>query len=786
MAAAAYELLVLGGGSGGLAGARRAAELGARVALVEPRRFGGTCVNVGCVPKKVMWNAAVHAEFIHDHADYGFETPGVKFNWRTIKEKRDAYVRRLNDIYENNLKKAHIDVIRGYGKFTADPQPTVEVDGKKYTAPHILIATGGRPAVPPDSKIPGASLGITSDGFFDLEELPRRSVIVGAGYIAVEMAGILSTLGSKSALLIRQDKKKCPKPLWARTGHRRGEMPAEGAARRSLRLWTLVSWGWWVPAQVLRTFDSMISSNCTQELENTGVDVWKHTEVKTITRSPCGLLDVTVTSSVPGRKPTEGVIRDVDCLLWAVGREPNTEDLCLDQVVRWQHGPSTLLQGCPRVSRVPTGVRGLHGSPRVPWVSRVPMGLRGCNRSPEFLWVCGVSHRSPGVPWVSGVPTGLWGCNRSLEFLWVSGGATGLWGPHGSPRIPQISGGAIGLQGSHRSPEFLWVSVGPTGLQGSHRSPEFLRVSRWSHRSPGIPQFSGVPTGLQESHGSPWVLWVSGACRRMVFPPCHSRSWEHGGHRHGSPVGITSHPTWATFRGVRHFPRQGVQVDAKGHVVVDEYQNTTRKGIYAVGDVCGRALLTPVAIAAGRKLAHRLFEDKQESRLDYRDIPTVVFSHPPIGTVGLTEEEAVATHGKENVKIYSTSFTPLYHAVTQRKVKCVMKLVCAGKEEKVRGGDQGGQLGAAGGWLSPCPLPRPGLGVGSSSPSAKPGFQPGFCQSWIPSGLLLLPQRWWDCTCKGWAATKCCRALPWPSKWGPPRPTWTTPWPFTPLLPKSW
>ncbi|XP_075006460.1 glutathione reductase, mitochondrial isoform X1 [Calonectris borealis] len=418
MAATAYELLVLGAGSGGLAGARRAAELGARVALVEPHRFGGTCVNVGCVPKKVMWNAAVHAEFVHDHADYGFETPAVKFNWRTIKEKRDAYVRRLNQIYEDNVKKAHIDIIRGYGKFTADPQPTVEVDGKKYTAPHILIATGGRPAVPPDSEIPGASLGMTSDGFFDLEELPRRSVIVGAGYIAVEIAGILSTLGSKSSLLIRQDK-------------------------------------------VLRTFDSLISSNCTQELENTGVDVWKHTQVKTVTKSSSGLLDVTVSSSVPGRKPTEGVIRDIDCLLWAVGREPNTEELCLDRV--------------------------------------------------------------------------------------------------------------------------------------------------------------------------------------------------------------------------------GVEVDAKGHVVVDEYQNTTRRGVYAVGDVCGRALLTPVAIAAGRKLAHRLFEGKQESRLDYRDIPTVVFSHPPIGTVGLTEDEAVATHGRENVKIYSTSFTPLYHAVTQRKVKCVMKLVCAGKEEKVVG-----------------------------------------------------------------------------------------------------
>ncbi|NXF82116.1 GSHR protein, partial [Sclerurus mexicanus] len=163
-------------------------------------------VNVGCVPKKVMWNTAVHAEFIHDHADYGFETPSVKFSWRTIKEKRDAYVRRLNDIYENNVKKAQIDIIRGYGKFTADPEPTIEVDGKKYTAPHILIATGGRPAVPSDSEIPGASLGMTSDGFFDLEELPRRSVVIGAGYIAVEIVGILSMLGSKSSLLIRHDK----------------------------------------------------------------------------------------------------------------------------------------------------------------------------------------------------------------------------------------------------------------------------------------------------------------------------------------------------------------------------------------------------------------------------------------------------------------------------------------------------------------------------------------------------------------------------------------------------
>ncbi|KAH1169922.1 glutathione reductase, mitochondrial [Mauremys mutica] len=416
--AAAFDYLVLGGGSGGLASARRAAELGARVAVVEHQRLGGTCVNVGCVPKKVMWNTAVHFEFIHDHADYGFETPDVKFNWRVIKEKRDAYVSRLNGIYQNNLNKAHIETIHGHAAFTSDPEPTVEVNGKKYTAPHILIATGGRPSITHDSEIPGASLGITSDGFFELEELPRRTVVVGAGYIAVEIAGILSTLGSKTSLLIRYDK-------------------------------------------VLRTFDSMISSNCTQELENAGIEVWKHSLVKSVTKSPLGLLEVTVMSTVPGHKPTVSTIPDVDCLLWATGRVPNTEGLNLDKL--------------------------------------------------------------------------------------------------------------------------------------------------------------------------------------------------------------------------------GLKLDAKGHIVVDEFQNTSRKGIYAVGDVCGKALLTPVAIAAGRKLAHRLFEGKQDSKLDYSNIPTVVFSHPPIGTVGLTEEEAISTYGRENVKIYTTSFTPMYHAVTQRKTKCVMKLVCAGKEEKVVG-----------------------------------------------------------------------------------------------------
>ncbi|KAM6159355.1 glutathione reductase [Rhynchocyon petersi] len=129
----------------------------------------------------------------------------------------------------------------------------------------------------------------------------------------------------------------------------------------------------------------------------------------------------------------------------------------------------------------------------------------------------------------------------------------------------------------------------------------------------------------------------------------------------------------------------GIQTDDRGHIIVDDFQNTSVKGIYAVGDVCGKALLTPVAIAAGRKLAHRLFECKQDSKLDYDNIPTVVFSHPPIGTVGLTEDEAINKYGKENVKTYSTTFTPMYHAVTKRKTKCVMKMVCANKEEKVVG-----------------------------------------------------------------------------------------------------
>uniref|UniRef100_A0A8C1V1Q6 Glutathione reductase, mitochondrial n=1 Tax=Cyprinus carpio TaxID=7962 RepID=A0A8C1V1Q6_CYPCA len=288
-----FDFLVIGGGSGGLAGARRAAELGATAAVIESHKLGGTCVNVGCVPKKVMWNTSTHAEYLHDHEDYGFEGAKADFNWQLIKRKRDAYVSRLNQIYRNNLDKAKIESIHGYARFTDDPEPTVEVNGKKYTAPHILIATGGHPSTVSENDVPGASLGITSDGFFELESCPKRSVIVGAGYIAVEMAGILSTLGSKTSIIIRQ-------------------------------------------GGVLRNFDALISSNCTKELQNHGIDLRKNAQVRSVQKTDKGL-SVTLVTKDPDDKDVQekyDTIHEVDCLLWAIGREPNTAGLNLSSIVK--------------------------------------------------------------------------------------------------------------------------------------------------------------------------------------------------------------------------------------------------------------------------------------------------------------------------------------------------------------------------------------------------------------------------------------------------------------------
>jgi glutathione reductase (NADPH) len=400
-----YDLIVIGGGSGGLAAAQRAAEYGARVALVESHRLGGTCVNVGCVPKKVMWNAAELAAGLRDAPDYGFAlSPGIH-DWAMLKEKRDAYVLRLNGIYEANLAKRGVTLIRGRASFVDGR--TVAVAGASLSAPHIVIATGGRPLLPP---IPGAELGITSDGFFELQRRPRRVAIVGSGYIAIELAGIFAALGSEVTIVLR------------------GEA-------------------------VLKQFDAMIGESTLQILRDDGVTVASQASPASLERDARGDLALSLRD---GRR-----LEPFDCVLWAIGRSPAVEELGLDQAA--------------------------------------------------------------------------------------------------------------------------------------------------------------------------------------------------------------------------------VQLDAYGFIVTDKYQSTSAAGIYAIGDVTGRAQLTPVAIAAGRRLSDRLFGGRGDRHLDYRNIPTVVFGHPPIGTVGLTEEAARDDYGDEAVGVFKSSFIPMYHALTTAKPRCDMKLVTVGPKCRVVG-----------------------------------------------------------------------------------------------------
>eukprot|EP00011_Vannellida_sp_DIVA3-517-6-12_P005505 CAMPEP_0114621442 /NCGR_PEP_ID=MMETSP0168-20121206/9231_1 /TAXON_ID=95228 ORGANISM="Vannella sp., Strain DIVA3 517/6/12" /NCGR_SAMPLE_ID=MMETSP0168 /ASSEMBLY_ACC=CAM_ASM_000044 /LENGTH=450 /DNA_ID=CAMNT_0001832641 /DNA_START=101 /DNA_END=1453 /DNA_ORIENTATION=+ len=398
-----FDLVVLGGGSGGIASARRAAEYGAKVAVVESGRMGGTCVNVGCVPKKVMWNTADLRERLHDAADYGLTVGDVSFTWATIKEKRDAYVKRLNGIYERNLGNSKVALFRGAAKFVGPN--TVRVNDTILKGKHTLIATGGRPFVP---NVPGAEHGITSDGFFELEDLPKRTAVLGAGYIGVEIAGILNALGSKTTVIYRG-------------------------------------------SSLLRTFDETLSKTLEEEMVKAGVEIKFNNNIKAVKKNDDGSLELEL---------TEGSSMTVDTLLWAAGRKPNTD---------------------------------------------------------------------------------------------------------------------IGLEAA------------------------------------------------------------------------------------------------------------GVKLTDRGFIEVDEFQNTSQENCHALGDVCGKALLTPVAIAAGRKLVARLFNGADGLKLDYDNIPTVVFSHPPIGTIGLTEAEAKEKFGEDNIKIYKSGFTPMYHAVTERKTMTRMKLICQGPDEKVVG-----------------------------------------------------------------------------------------------------
>ena len=194
-----YQLLTVGAGSGGLAAVQRAASYGVECAVIEEGRLGGTCVNVGCVPKKIMWYGASVAHGLEEAAGYGFDVSRKGFDWNKLKDARDAYVGRINKHYAEALSRAGIDIISGAARFTGER--TVEVNGERISADSVIIAAGGRPVVP---QVPGAGLGITSDGFFDLTQCPQSVAIVGSGYIAVELAGMLEALGAEVSIILRK------------------------------------------------------------------------------------------------------------------------------------------------------------------------------------------------------------------------------------------------------------------------------------------------------------------------------------------------------------------------------------------------------------------------------------------------------------------------------------------------------------------------------------------------------------------------------------------------------
>ena len=400
-----YDYIVIGGGSGGIASANRAAMHGAKVVLFEGKEVGGTCVNVGCVPKKVMWYGAQVAETLHRYAgEYGFDVTLNKFDFATLKANRQAYIDRIHGSYERGFDSNGVERVYEYARFV-DPH-TVEVAGERYTAPHILIATGGHALYP---NISGSEYGITSDGFFELDEVPKRTAVIGAGYIAVEVAGVLNALGSDTHLFVRKDRP-------------------------------------------LRTFDKDIVDVLVDEMAKSGPTLHTHANATEVVKNADDSLTISFDN---------GETVTVDCLIWAIGRAANT---------------------------------------------------------------------------------------------------------------------------------------------------------------------SGF--GLEKT---------------------------------------------------------GVELTERGNIYSDAFENTSVPGIYALGDVTGKLDLTPVAVKAGRQLSERLFNNKADAKLDYTDVATVVFSHPVIGSVGLTEEKAIAKYGAENIKVYKSSFTPMYTALGDNRQPSTMKLVTLGEDEKIIG-----------------------------------------------------------------------------------------------------
>ncbi|SEK84310.1 glutathione reductase (NADPH) [Pseudoxanthomonas sp. GM95] len=400
-----YDLIVIGGGSGGLAGAFRAAEHGASVAILAPDELGGTCVNVGCVPKKAMWLAAELSRYVEMAADMGFAVSGGPLDWNTFIAHRQRYIENIHARYRERLEGAGVMRIPARG--TLVPGGVHCDNGLDLKAPHVLIATGGHPMHP---DIPGAELAIDSDGFFDLRAAPARVALIGGGYIAVELAGLLQALGSQVEVFVRGP---C----------------------------------------LLESFDRGLTLQLAENLHELGIGLHFNTEVTALERAGArvGVVTNTDVSSEP-----------FDCVIFATGRVPNTHDLGLEDV--------------------------------------------------------------------------------------------------------------------------------------------------------------------------------------------------------------------------------GVRRDADGYVQVDAWQDTNVAGIHAIGDVTDLGPeLTPVAIAAARRLMDRLFGGQPKAKLDYENIPRVLFSHPPLGSVGLSEKEARAKYGDDAVQLLSTAFRPMLYALGDAPLRSLFRLVCVGEEQRVVG-----------------------------------------------------------------------------------------------------